>query len=231
MLRTTKRDNRADALRHFEETTQFHKMKILADLPEFRQVYFGRPGTNNHSFTLTTWGSHLTVTGDVGTYVFKREGDMFSFFQSARPHYDKTARGINPDYWEEKLEATDTRRHGHKTFNEDLYIEKMRENVAEYLGNGSFSFSQKKDIVTDVHEFDLLVADEGEAALRNACEWQCPITLDHPFEDVYQDNFDDFDLSFLWICHAIVWGIKVYDLTVQNRTQQDYDKRVLAGEL
>jgi hypothetical protein len=82
----------------FDIDHQGTEMEILQDEGVHRHVRFARPGTGMYSFNLVTWPGHLAVSGDVETFVFSREHDMFGFFGGNR-------RRINPGYWAEKVQA------------------------------------------------------------------------------------------------------------------------------
>jgi hypothetical protein len=83
----------------FEKHTAYHWMDIVRDDGENRHIRFQQRGTGVYHFDIITWPGKLCITGDCGTFVFRRLPDMFEFFRS-------TQRGrINAQYWAEKVIA------------------------------------------------------------------------------------------------------------------------------
>lgn len=81
----------------FDETTQEHRVTVLLQQGLHRHVRFARPGTRMYSCEITTWPGHLAVTGDMGTFLFARDEDMFAWFTG----------GLSPDYRGQKCVAHD----------------------------------------------------------------------------------------------------------------------------
>ena len=84
----------------FIEDTKEHTMDIINDDDINRRIIFSRKGSSAYQYILHTWPGYLMITGDMGTYVFRRIDDMFNFFSTGSPNYK-----IKPGYWSEKLEA------------------------------------------------------------------------------------------------------------------------------
>lgn len=170
-----------------------HKMFVLRDDGIYRHVAFKKPGTSDMRFDLITWPGCLCYTGDMGTYVFQRTTDMFTFFRSEPG--EKARIPINPDYWSQKLDAVD-RSDGVKKFS----IERFREAVREHLNN-----KNAREI-----EEELLTEDYG-----NEYEAQKAVQDLEGYEDVFADFYEidvtEYVHRFLWCCHALVWAIQQYD--------------------
>ena len=75
----------------FLEDIKNHYMKVLRDDGVNRHIRFTQ-GRFRYHFDLITWSEHLCISGDCGTYVFRRTEDMFDFFQM-----DKNDFNNNPD--------------------------------------------------------------------------------------------------------------------------------------
>ena len=97
-----------------------HEFGVIHDVGSHRHIRFMAPGDCAYQFDLITWPYHLCVSGDMGTYVFSRNCEMFGFFNDGNGP-DAPLR-INPDYWGEKLVSI-CRYGGHKEFSEDLFTE------------------------------------------------------------------------------------------------------------
>lgn len=62
-----------------------HEMHVLHDDGLYRHIRFKRPGTLMYHFDLITWPGVLAVNGDMGSYMFSRVTDMFTFFTGSLP--------------------------------------------------------------------------------------------------------------------------------------------------
>src|SRR3972149_10753581 len=103
-----------DIKKIFLDDVENHQMTIVRDDNTHilgRHLRFSKPGTVCMSFDLITWPGHLCITGDMGTYVFRRLPDMFEFFRTKSNEDDKIS--VNLDYWAEKCIAS-----GHTGINE-----------------------------------------------------------------------------------------------------------------
>jgi hypothetical protein len=185
-----------DTAERFKRDTAAHKLTILHDDGLYRHLRFRRPDRGEYWFDLITWPGCLTVRGDFGdSYTFARLTDMFEFFRGKG--------GINADYWSEKL---DSGRASAKEYSEALFRQLVVEHVAEAIRYSDAPRGIGKAVQSDIlGSFDL----HDEAMARQ--------TLDEfefkgfRFDDTWEWSFQDFEWSFLWACHAIVWGIRQYD--------------------
>lgn len=81
----------------FLKDVEKHEMRVLLQCGLYRHLLFAQPGNGNMWFEIITWPNKLTISGDMGTWVFSRVEDMFNFFRSAELR-------IKPNYWGEKLQ-------------------------------------------------------------------------------------------------------------------------------
>lgn len=207
---TAPRDALTEAAERFPRDTATHQLTILHDDGVYRHLRFRRPDTGMYWFDLVTWPGHLAYTGDVSPgHVFSRVPDMFEFFR------DGSRYGINPDYWAEKLV---TERNVTKEYREEL----VRQQVAEELDAWAEHLS-----TNDLGRLRAAVQEELLEDLDNLLGWQetavralCEFTFDRrddtpgkiwPFQEAYEWTVTDWAWSYLWCCHAIVWGIGQYD--------------------
>jgi hypothetical protein len=183
----------------FAADTSDHRMLILKDDGLYRHLRFtSRPhGYGEYWFDLITWPGCLTVRGDYGdAYTFTREPDMFPFFRANRRW------GINPQYWAQKLD-------GHRQSATEYSEVKFRQIVGELCADAiRYSDAPRgigKAVRAEILAEDLY--DESEARkVLESFEYR-----DFTFDDTWELNFHDYERSFLWACHAIVWGIARYD--------------------
>lgn len=205
-----------------------HCMTVLRDDGIERHLRFRKPGTGCYGFDLLTFPGHLLITGDCGSYLFRRLEDMFEFFRTDRKPADELH--INPQYWSEKLLATDcsgSRGGAAKEFSKEKFEasikrwfdehfeEEIREDVnpdEETSSHNSASIALRKarrdetwsEIVSSV----LRCSDNEHEALGAAMDFE---HLGFRFQDFYEVDNRDYTFHFIWCAYAIAWGIKRYD--------------------
>jgi hypothetical protein len=184
-----------DVAERFPKDIAEHEMHVLRNDGLDRHLRFQKPGTYCMGFDLVTWHGHLCFTGDMGTFVFARIPDMFQFFRA------KDERGINPQYWSEKVLAAD--RHGGV---EEFSPELFRAAIGRWLDDGEAS----PEVREAVEEQVLSAVHDGEHAAHAAA-----FHFEHPsgfrFEDFWEADCRDYTYRFIWCCHALVWAIATFD--------------------
>jgi hypothetical protein len=182
-----------------------HRLTVLHHDGLYRHLQFNAARNSwNMWFHLVTWPGVLTITGDMGTWVFSRVEDMFTFFRS-----EKLA--INPDYWAEKLRHGNFGgRDGAKVWDEDNFKERLLDQLTDHY---SFEGAELEEITEAVKE-DIF---------RQECKYDMLIAardFSHQFStDRRKFQFDSCDMPsgmvysyhFIWCCYAIVWGIQQWD--------------------
>lgn len=188
---------KADFLRHVEG----HQLIVHMDEGVHRHLTFRRPETINRYFNITTWPGYLTISGDMGCYVFARTHDMFEFF------CDDDGR-INPSYWAEKLQATQ-RGSGHLEFSEKLYRQNL---VSDFRSAYPPGTDERMHVWADFRR-ELLDGDQphsADQAITLAMNYRDPAGREK-FYDFYEHRLEDYTYHFIWCCRAIVWAIERYD--------------------
>lgn len=209
----------------FRKTTRNHKLIIHKDDGVFRHITLKNSESYNRHYHLTTWPGYLAVSGDMGEWVFTRLQDMFDFFRAGP--YEQMGK-ISFRYWAEKCRAAD-KNTLIWAYDEDLYVQAIRSDMASYLSG--FSLSEAKTIVSEAIYDDLFVPPETQdGALEKAMYWDCPVNGGFPFQDFWDHRLQSLTPGFKWICYAIQWGIRQYDLEKSGNTQSHHDKRILKGE-
>ena len=188
-----------------------HQITAARDEGMYRHVIFAQPGTYNQRFELLTWPGYLCYTGDMGTFVFRRIDDMFQFFRSDRPDDDRDGPHlrINLQYWAEKLEAVD-RCDGAKCWSED----KFRSVIEGYLERWNEEEPVSASLRQAVKDEVLSRAGDGEhEAFRAANEFEHE---GFRFDDLWDHDFKEYTVRFVWCCYALAWGIRQYDQAVPS---------------
>ena len=175
-----------------------HEMTVIADNGLNRHLRFKKPGTMFEHFDILTWPGYLCYSGDMGTFVFRRVPDMFSFFR-AKPTASENLP-INPGYWSEKLESID--RDGFEEYSSEKFVAAIHNWLDEMDATPELREAVEDDVLT--------YAEYGENRAVSAA-----LEFAHDGDAVFTD-FQETDLRvythrFLWCCYALVWGIRQYD--------------------
>ncbi|MGX6513281.1 hypothetical protein [Rhodococcus sp. SJ-2] len=191
------------AAEYFKVSTADHEMAILHDDGVYRHIRCAQPGTGIWSWNLVTWPGHLAISGDLESYTFSREHDMFGFFQIH-------GAGINPHYWSEKITNYDAQRGTRKFCSEKAKAVVVR----EFLEQRHYRSGDTADAFRDLRINVLDEIDNYDQSLfYNAVDsWSYD---DYLFHDTYEWDVKDYDDHFLYACHAIAWGIAKYRQVVQ----------------
>lgn len=171
-----------------------HQMLVLRNDWRYRHLQFADPSTSNQWFEIITWPGALAMSGDMGSWLFRREQDMFGFFRI-------TTGEINPDYWHEKLEAVD--RHGAQEFNADVF----RADALAHLDNWALDESRLASVRANLSEH--LNSCDAEEELRQA--WAESEVNGEPLDPSDMPSGMVYTHRYLWACHAIVWAIQQFD--------------------
>lgn len=194
-----KNDMMSEVSETFKENTDTHTMKVRLDNGIYRHLEFSKPGSNIYRFDLITYPGYLVVSGDMGEWVFSRLPDMFEFFRSPEGT-------INPVYWAEKCKAADYR-NGLKIFDVNIAKRSVKEYLQELYENNPEIL---KDVV-DKADNDIRYYD-GPHRFYDSCYNFTTDSGHQPFSE-FESIPDPMTWShhYLWILHAIVWGINQYD--------------------
>jgi hypothetical protein len=190
----TTTDPHAAIAERFARDTAHHEMTIKHDDGLYRHLRFKQPERGAYWFDLITWPGCLTIRGDIGTsYTFSRLPDMFEFFRG---------KHINPHYWSEKLDAG---RDSVKVYSEAVFRRQVVEDFVAAVQCSDAPRGLGKAVRAEILDQDLSVESEARALLGSFD------FMGFTFGDAWEWSCTDYDWSFLWACHAIVWGIGWYD--------------------
>jgi hypothetical protein len=181
---------------NFLENIKNHKIEIIQDNGVYRHLQFSK-GCFDQRFDIVTWPGHLCYTGDMGSYLFSRVEDMFTFFR-------RDDLSINTGYWAEKCLAAGTH-DGISEYNQENAEKIIRDHLNDYEAPDKTRQEAISIISND---------SEHECSLRNAIS-----DMEHDTEGIFNDfwetNLHVRPYRYVWCCYALVWGISVYDKTVK----------------
>lgn len=197
-------------LESFLKDVASHELTVNLDQGVFRDLTIMKPNSVDMHYHITTRPGYLMFTGDMGSFVFTRLNDMFKFFRS-----DEGEHQINKGYWEEKLEAVDSRG-GAKAFSSDVAKETLTQCFQDHLeGLDSGDYNKDQSDAEESKEaiqglIDLAEVDQHEfyEQLRN---WDSDDAGGLDMDCWWEWDFNDYTGRYIWCCYAIVHAIKLYD--------------------
>lgn len=199
----------------FLEDIKNHKLNIILDMEGYRHISCTSPNTYAYGFEIITYPGGLLIRGDMGTCVFERTKDMFSFFRTGIDKETNDIR-INPGYWSEKVQAESRFGDGIKEFDEKSLKTHLK-SYWETFFEDDLDSEQAKE-VWEAIEFDIIGAleDYGSEDIVMSKVYDFGLTkkydgVDFQFEDAFEWDIKKYTHHFLWLLYAIVWTIREYD--------------------
>jgi len=190
-----------------------HEMTILHEDGLYRHLRFRNPTNSFYWYDLITWPGSLTITGDMGTYTFRRVEDMFQFFRGY----------INTGYWAEKLQ------NGHsggrsqvENYDEDLFKQWVVQDFWETSRDMDATKSRIwwhtiKDEVLD----GWVNTTNAHAALSALAEVdQAHVAPRNHYADAWEaaEGWTRYDWHFEYCLAAVLTGIRTYEAHKQEET-------------
>ncbi|SCL12826.1 hypothetical protein [Micromonospora inyonensis] len=197
----------------FARDTTEHQLTVRHDDGLYRHLHCAKPGTGIWSFEVITWPGALVVRGDFGpARVFRRIDDMFEFFRGAGGR-------INPTYWSEKLDGGSrasamehSEEHARQLITEcvdqyeaDTYPHLLDQYTRRAIPTRPNPPAEVRETVSDYDDEGYLAHADGTRIVLGDLE-RLGVTA-----DTWEWDLRDWDWTFLWACHAIVWAIQQYD--------------------
>lgn len=192
----------------FLQDVSNHQMQITSCNGLVRNIRFKKPNSSDQYFDITTWPGHLCVSGDMGCYVFQRLPDMFSFFRN-------NELGINPGYWEEKVQAASVFGSGVKAYDPDRAANAVQEWYDDWFAcieENEVDEEVLADLTREIKNLKVSADDEFEfvTAVR---DWDHESGFD--LDDFWEVTTESYTYHFIWCCYAIVWAIQQFDAHVE----------------
>jgi len=186
----------ADVEKRFVVDVSEHVLTVCADYALHKHLLFKAPGDSAFWFEFITWPGGLTVSGDMGTFTFRREQDMLRFFEGSA--------GIDLRYWAEKVQGSS----GVETYSERLFREHVQQDYEEHIQDDPGA-SHLHELWEQITESVLDLASYGEReAMDAAMNFRGAGSF--RFDDAWEWCIRDYTYRFVWVCLAIRWGIAKY---------------------
>lgn len=192
-MKTTRTDAERAGERYRTDTAD-HVMEVALDQGLYRHLRFG---TGFNWFEIITTPGQLTFRGDMGTYVFARDVDMFAFFE--------LSRGINADYRAEKVQAEDIHSPV-REYSRDLFIQA----VIEQFWYSRENLENPAEVWREIRE---QLLDEYGPSGNETLAFSEAMEFRHggfEFYDVADWRLKAYSFHYLYALHAIVDGIRQY---------------------
>lgn len=224
----------------FARETAAHEMTVLHDSGLYRHLRFKTPAFGSiYSFDLVTWPGCLTIRGDMHeAYTLNRLPDMFEFFRGKRinPHYWSEKLDGNRDRvmkYDQKLFETQVKEYVAEAIRDGWAPRGIGKAVHEEILDSEY-LSDEHEARKLLEDFEFGIGYQAKCSCKASADFSSysdgvlwgsshrrQSSGDHEvtvrqskgftFSDVWEWSFSDYDWSFLWACHAIVWGISRYD--------------------
>lgn len=189
-------------LEQFLNDVKNHELTIHQNNGVYRHLTFANPNDCDKYFNITTFPNYLVITGDMGALVFSRLHDMFNFFRS-------NDLKINPGYWAEKIQSASYQGkiESYSEFDTDEVKRFAQEYLDDFLEQNMLSELDKEELLEEFDSEILHSEDEYEIveAIRN---FDCH---GFDFEEFWEGYYRKYRYHYIWLCYAIVWGIKKFD--------------------
>lgn len=189
-------------LERFLDDVKHHEIKVHQNNGVYRHLTFKKPFTYDMHFNITTVPGYLMITGDMGTLVFFRCEDMFRFFRS-----DELL--INPSYWGEKIQSTtyEAKDASFLEFDIDEVKNLAQEYLDDFLADNELSNEDEGKLRDEFRR--KILCSKNELEIREAVNnFNCN---GFDFEEFWGVESREYRYCYIWLCYAIVWGIKKFD--------------------
>lgn len=198
---------------NFLKDVAAHTVTVINDQADGhrRHIRCRKPNTLAMSFDILTWDDWLLINGDMGSWLFRRTTDMFTFFRMDASDFMHNANGlsINPGYWAEKLEAVDHSRpdSSETEYSEEKFKATVGECFNEAMKDGDWSKRQKRLIWEELKQ-EVLCAEHEFDAHQRAYNFECE---GFRLQDFWEHSLREYKYRYIWCLYAIVWTIAQYD--------------------
>jgi hypothetical protein len=202
-------------LKQFLDDVKTHELTVNLDQGVYRDLTVKNPNTVVMHYNITTRPGYLMITGDMGSFIFNRTEDMFSFFRSELPYQ------INPGYWGEKVKSGVIREFDIGTANSSL-----QELLTDYLNGLDLSDaddrSKSKQALDAVNNF--ISENQGSSEFdfwANINYWDENEAGGLDLSDFFEYPTTKATFNYIWCCYAIVHAIKLYDAYVEKSLKEE----------
>lgn len=195
-------------LERFLDDVKNHQLTIDKNDGVSRHLKFANPNDCNQSFNITTSPNYLVITGDMGSLVFSRRYDMFDFFRSDNLK-------IYPDCWAEKIQSTshEAQIASYSKFDLEQAKKNAQKDLNTYLEDNDDLSEEDRALLLEDFECEILHSENDHEIVEAIRNFNFK---GFKFDEFYWDGCRVYTYSYIWLCYAIVWGIKKFDKVTQE---------------
>lgn len=207
LLKSAMRSDLSDKVVHdnFIMDTASHTFTIIKDDGLYKHLRYATPGDSLYAMSIVTWPGYLSVSGDVGDYMFSHEVDMIGLFR----------RTSSVKYWMEKCVSLD-KDAGLTTYDPREAVAFVIDYVNELDDEKKLSIHDREKIQSKLISLltELMTSSSSSEALHHI------MSFNYEFEDGSEFNFLDSGLEsnftvpayhFKYVLHGIAKVIALYD--------------------
>lgn len=160
-----------------------------------RHLSCSNGGSWHQRFDVVSYPGHLVFSGDMGSFIFRRETDMFAWFHSA------TIEWLSADYVGQKVQAGQGKEFSPGVFRE--VVNTIRDDWAEcgYDDQYPEEFAEAFDEDGYAH---ITFKEETHEFLRGLSVGP------HEKTEWYEYDLDGYTFQFIWALRAMRWAISTY---------------------
>lgn len=193
----------------FLEDVKDHQMEVIANNGINRHLKFKNPENSYYWFEIITWENTLCISGDMGTFVFKRTPDMFNFFifgENDFNYREKQTLQINRGYWHEKLVAVGTD-DGSTEYCPEQLEDQLKQELKEYCEENEDTLEE--DFFDNCWEdLSYCIGETIEESISSLSDFEYG---DYKIYDVHGYDFETYTIRYVWCLYAIVWAIHQFN--------------------
>ncbi|MGW2048657.1 hypothetical protein ACWCPF_26250 [Streptomyces sp. NPDC001858] len=182
----------------FARETRNHQLTVRHDDGLYRHLVCADPDGGFYRFDLLTWPHNVFLRGDGFSFGFTvwPTVDMFDVFRGS------SAGGINPGYWQEKVTAGKVRDWSEERFRAWVTDEAAK---GEARHPGLVEAVGKRILHSDEHSLEYQGTAEYAVASFSHGGYRLRLPND------WEKDFEDYSWEYLFACHAVLFGIGLWD--------------------
>ena len=189
----------------FQQVVRDFRFTPIVDGHGYRHLRFSHPENGVGAFDIIAWPGHLCHAGDLGTFVFSAELDMFTLFRGTLSDLDTFADDL-PEVAESHLAYLKSGKFGDETvirYSPDVF----RLRVEQFLDLSGASSELRAAVA------ERLVPVIGVESLAVNVLHEL---LNDDFPDPERGLFnpgpcEELSFSYQWACASIAWAVEFYD--------------------
>ena len=208
-------------LEKFLDDVKNHELTIRQNNGVDRHLIFKQSATGERHFNITTFQGYLIITGEMGSLVFSQQNDMFNLFRS-------DDLSIDPSYWGERIQSTscEAKYASFLEFDIDKVKACAQKDLDDFIRDNELS-EDDESVLRLKLETSVLSAEHEHEIIDRITNFGC---YGFDFDEFWEKDYRTCRYNYIWLCYAIVWGIKKFDEVTKLKTKELAKEHALARE-